>query len=286
MEGKEMTDNLTIESYRELLKQYGGEIHGPHVETVSISETGFFAYSQALEARVTAKTQEYCDYLRNKLAEAEQRHLRDKAELAGCQEMLKQKDEALSGLLKAHRITVSRVTPDTVYEAEAKLDAIRGAVKAAEDALALTSPTAALEAVRAEDKAEIEWLTKSYSNMKSVAQEGSRKIEELDREVDALKIKNEQLSASNARMAGLLKDAAKPRATQEMADKGMCAQWDVDALAALSTYDPAWLEADRAEVRRKALEECKTLFCFENGWGEWSVQHAHRDIDCLMAKEG
>jgi hypothetical protein len=66
-------------------------------------------------------------------------------EIAGLQAMLKQKDEAIKYALEA-------TESHGVYLTDLKA------------ALALTSPTAALEAVRAEDKAEIDKLTQQLKN--------------------------------------------------------------------------------------------------------------------------
>jgi hypothetical protein len=62
----------------------------------------------------------------------------------------------------------------------------------------------------------------------------------------------EQLPTSNARMGDLLKRLCEWDMPDVAAD-GAFSKGEPDKV--LSTCDPAWLEADRAEVRRKALEE-------------------------------
>jgi hypothetical protein len=81
--------------------------------------------------------------------------------------------------------------------------------------------------------------------------------------IHRLNARIEQLSASNARMAEALKFCKAALVEVSPCQAETCKQFQVGAVdftfkkieESLSTYDPSWLEADRAEVRRKALEE-------------------------------
>ena len=100
-----MSDNLTIESCVELFVQHGaepqeftGNDNNKHVEYSALPDE-LLAYSQALEARVTAKWQAVLERRDLQHDETVTGHINSNMELmeelAGCQEMLRQKDEAL-----------------------------------------------------------------------------------------------------------------------------------------------------------------------------------------------
>lgn len=83
--------------------------------------------------------------------------------------------EALNGVLKAHRITVSKFAPDTVEQAERQLDAIQSAVKNAQEALSTTAPEAEAfirekQAEALEDAAEV-FSTIGHSKFKTPSEE-------------------------------------------------------------------------------------------------------------------
>jgi len=64
----------------------------------------------------------------------------------------------------------------------------------------------------------------------------------------------EELKRQVAVMRGLLKEATEPDATQEKANIGMCSQWDVDALKAI-TATQSTAEAYDRKVMAKAYWE-------------------------------
>jgi len=144
------TDKLTIESCIALAGEKGAFIDKFVSDnrddfTVEFHPDNFLAYSQTLEAKVTAPLRAIIEKRDQEMLVDIERETKLREELAGCQEMLRQKDEAMKEIQRKLQITSYFIGKDFYFDA-------------VEQALALSSPTAALETVRAEDKAEIERL--------------------------------------------------------------------------------------------------------------------------------